>query len=566
MGFVGLYGAQQAQVICNVEIPASVSGNYTFTYTDPGGGWGSPDLLDPLNAVTDTLVLADDGTADDSLACNALINGAAMAGNIAFLYRGACQFGTKALNAENAGAIAVVIVNNVPGAPVGMGAGTDGPSVTIPVIMISDTDGALLRAEMEAGNDVRMFIGNKAGFYNDDLGVWPIDVVMADRSAQPSLIASNASEFDVTPGAWVHNFGNNNQSTVTLQCDITYGGATVYTDISAPVAINSGDSAFISLTTFSQPAYLEGYYGMTYTVDDVLITDEFPADNTIDADFMIDASLFSYAQMDSATSMPIRTNGFRPGGSTVGYTACVHFQDPNASRMGVSGLWMSGSGGLGGVMTGELLEAYIYEWNDSFTGLSDAGIGVTALNQVGFGDYTYTADLQGDLVYVPLISPVSLVDNQRYLFCQTSYSPDVFFGYNDHADYTETINIDDQPRTVVEDNGTWFVAGFGFDVTLIVTANMFDITTINVNEHLSNVDVNAFPNPTANYINLDFEDLTGNTTLEMMDVTGRVVKTENFNLAGELITIDVQELSAGTYTCRAILENGQLATFSIVIQ
>ena len=35
-----------------------------------------------------------------------------LSGSIALIKRGACQFGLKALNAQNAGAVAVIIYNN----------------------------------------------------------------------------------------------------------------------------------------------------------------------------------------------------------------------------------------------------------------------------------------------------------------------------------------------------------------------------------------------------------------------------------------------------------------------
>ena len=58
--------ATNAQIIFSGESPASIQGSYDMTYGDPGGGWGSPDLINPANAVIDTLALAyDDGTSVD---------------------------------------------------------------------------------------------------------------------------------------------------------------------------------------------------------------------------------------------------------------------------------------------------------------------------------------------------------------------------------------------------------------------------------------------------------------------------------------------------------------------
>jgi hypothetical protein len=97
--------------------------------------------------VTGNLVLVNDGTANPNEGCSALVNGAAISGNIAVVDRGGCEFGLKALNAQNAGAIAVVVVNNTTGV-INMGPGANGASVTIPVLMISQADGATIKAQL----------------------------------------------------------------------------------------------------------------------------------------------------------------------------------------------------------------------------------------------------------------------------------------------------------------------------------------------------------------------------------------------------------------------------------
>ena len=103
--------AANAQVILYVESPPSVEGSYSITYVGPPD-WG----VDMTTvSVTDTLVLVDDGTAADSLGCNSLVNGSAVNGKIAVVYRGDCEFGTKALNAQLAGAVGVMVIALPPG-------------------------------------------------------------------------------------------------------------------------------------------------------------------------------------------------------------------------------------------------------------------------------------------------------------------------------------------------------------------------------------------------------------------------------------------------------------------
>lgn len=109
-------------------------------------------------SITANAVLVDAGGANGNLGCGALVNAAEVNGNIAVALRGTCQFSAKALNAQNAGALALVIINNAPGIQA-MAAGDVGAQITIPVVMLSQEDGNLLLDDIEAGN-VLMFIGN----------------------------------------------------------------------------------------------------------------------------------------------------------------------------------------------------------------------------------------------------------------------------------------------------------------------------------------------------------------------------------------------------------------------
>ncbi len=68
-----------------------------------------------------------------------------LSGKIAVIDRGVCTFGTKIQNAQAAGAIGAIIVNNVFGDPTAMGAdGVHHP--TIPAAMVSIGDGGVLKA------------------------------------------------------------------------------------------------------------------------------------------------------------------------------------------------------------------------------------------------------------------------------------------------------------------------------------------------------------------------------------------------------------------------------------
>lgn len=132
-----------AQAGLTVNTPASIAGFYTAATASFGA------TLDGLG-VTGDIELVDDGTANGSEACNALVG--FTSGNIALIDRGNCEFGTKALNAENAGAIAVIVANNQGDSLTTMGPGAVGNQVTIPAVMVGQTNGGLLRNQLSTVN------------------------------------------------------------------------------------------------------------------------------------------------------------------------------------------------------------------------------------------------------------------------------------------------------------------------------------------------------------------------------------------------------------------------------
>lgn len=151
-------GGSSIANILNVNSPSPIAGSYQGAEAGFGPGLTSP--------ITADLVLLDDGTAPDANdGCEAATNGTSINGKIAILYRGNCTFVTKVISAQNAGAVAVIVVNNQTGSPFSMG-GTD-PSITIPSVMISDVDGATLINSMSS-NTVNVTLNNTSGNFDKD--------------------------------------------------------------------------------------------------------------------------------------------------------------------------------------------------------------------------------------------------------------------------------------------------------------------------------------------------------------------------------------------------------------
>ncbi len=119
------------------------------------------------NAVSGGLMLAE-----DILACEAVTNN--LTGSIAIIDRGACEFGAKCLNAEAAGAIAVIICNNNPDNTFAMGPGTLGDQVNVLAVMATGNNCDILKMELESGSvaGTLAYIPLPCGIEYDSTVVW----------------------------------------------------------------------------------------------------------------------------------------------------------------------------------------------------------------------------------------------------------------------------------------------------------------------------------------------------------------------------------------------------------
>ena len=145
--FIGPSATAGAQAILGdrtafkVLTPASIAGEYEYGTA----GFGAPISVSNFNGsvviATDAADAAGPLTTDG---CSPINNGAAVAGKIAIMDRGTCGFVVKVKNAQNAGAIGVIIADNAPGnPPPGLG-GAD-PTITIPSIRVTQTAGAAIK-------------------------------------------------------------------------------------------------------------------------------------------------------------------------------------------------------------------------------------------------------------------------------------------------------------------------------------------------------------------------------------------------------------------------------------
>jgi len=574
-----------AQVIVAGVSPSNIVGNYPNAWADPAGGWGTPNFLIPGVYIQDTLMLANDGSEGlnaqgnpvSAAACNPLLNN--LNGKIAVIYRGdgttnptsgGCEFGVKALNAQNAGAVGVIIINREPGV-ITPGPGASGATVTIPVVMLSNTDGAILVNQMQSGAVV-VFIGNKTLLFANDVRLSPGAAFAPKQGFVPALLAQNGTEFNFSVGARIYNDGNLPQGNVSLRATVTNpSGNIVYDNSVSGLNISSVDSADVyptgnfTLADFSLASYPTGTYTLTYTASlDSL--DEYASDNSISYTFTISESIYSAAKIDTVTGLPSGKTFYRPSENNQTYSICSAINNPNASRLAVEGLYFAATKGTvlpeDSLMAGEEMNLTLYKWEDVFADLNDPSFGFGALTEMAQAYFYFTDESQeGETVYGAFASPVVLEDNQRYLACVQTVNINLYMGH-DNTNYTWNTDYYLQPICPNESDGTWFASGFGTDVPNAVGIKVMSSAGIGISE-INTVNGSAYPNPTSDDLTISIEG-EGVATVTVTDISGRIAATSVISLVNGKANFNVSNLEVGMYIFNAVLENGKTSQFNVV--
>ena len=145
-----------------VNSPADIAGGRDAR--DNSFNPGHVDIPNSPSPIVSNLVLYDDAVGEGADACEAPVNAAQLAGKIVVIRRGICTFALKVKTAQNAGAIGVIIVNNVDGT-IGM-AGADA-TITIPAVSVTFQVGEALIARMLT-EDVNVKFEKSSSFLNTD--------------------------------------------------------------------------------------------------------------------------------------------------------------------------------------------------------------------------------------------------------------------------------------------------------------------------------------------------------------------------------------------------------------
>lgn len=551
-----------SQVNFNVLTPSSLSNSYQFLYANPIDAWGTPDMTDTANSITGQLVFVDDGTIGDTLGCNPLINGTQVNGNIAVVYRGSCQFGTKALQAQNAGAIGVIIINNTMGISVMVG-GNDGINVTIPTIMISQADGILLRNEI-LQNNVTAFLGNKTGKFANDVGAYQKDIIRKQFYVEPELFQYSFSAINVPFGIWVRNFGNQNQTNVLTSVSLVENGNIIFSNSTVVNNLNSGDSIFVSLGNYGM--LNNGPHSIIYKIIPQNV-DEYVLDNTLTTNFYLTNGLsnqtLSYASVDSTTLLP-KSNLFISSSDEV----CIAYP-PSPSLMFGSmaiGLTVVATSGSANNIVGRSLTTHAYEWTDYFTDINDPNFAFSNIYNVGTETFIYTNNNQNGVpIFIPFTTNIPLTpSNSRFLFCVQSDYPDLMLSFDNRIDYTTTQNTFLQPLFFFKNGNSYSPIPMNLVPSISISIDILTSTPDKENT----VDIKPFPNPAKDRIEIPFNFLFNNAYIEVIDEMGKIVATKKLHSKlDKKMSFDVSGLENGLYLFKIKFDTNQReSSFKVIIQ
>lgn len=565
--FAGLFAVasleSNAQVVGFVTHPSAARGNLEIGIM--ASAWAVS--LDSLTRSGRMVVGRSAGgtAAGDSLACDTtLINAAQIAGRVAVLYRGTCEFGTKALAAQRAGAVACIIVNNQT-TMINLAGGGNGLNVTIPVILITQADGARLRPFIDSGDSTNILIGQKRGFFADDFGftgtgsiIRPIDWSV------PFTQAERPGDYVLKLGANVANFGQNAQTNVNLNIRVDFTNpagvtSTIYNQTGTLASLPIDSTRLITTPDLDLNATGKGRYSIRYEAT-AANTDQFDGDNINTQVLVLSDSIYSKSRVDSAGN-PLLSGGIRPSDATAGpYDFGIWFYANRGHRVKVDKVKFAFVANAGIQLINETVVAKVQQWIDANT---NNAIDPGELLEMGEGFYVYADSLGSNSVREVAITDINtnqpgvrLDSNGVYVIsvAYTGIQTGIFTCVDPVMDYTSSRPLYNNQFISPVFVATWNPNGFGPTRVPSISAVTSIITNTSSVENRERNDLNirVYPNPARNdlYVRLNAESMIGMVNYEVMDITGRVVLTGEKMIDGmnDQINLSVAGLQQGVYT------------------
>ena len=583
-----LVAAQAQKVLVRISQPAGIAGSIEFAKADFGGE------IDKNFDVQGLFGKPNEG-------CSALTNSAEVTGNIAILDRGTCLMDEKCLRAQQAGAALVIVINNRVGSPFPMPAANVANQITVPCIMVSQADGNRIKAAINGGSEVWFSIGpippqnvdlrvnNFERIFNPEAGAYPIGQLRAE------------SDYLFYPGMFIINDGIVSASNVKSHATISFGGQSIYDNISSDqVAIESDSSIFL----FNDSANLSslkkgvGIYEVSYVTssDSVELYD---IDNKAKNTFSITNNIFCKGRWNPATNLPMITNYYTPSPWPGSYELLSLFRLPYSTSPTAIGYSIDslvfGAATLAPNLAGLTMEGYIYKWNDLNGDLQATN---DEMEIAAAGSYTFPSnytsafgDIRMNLENFVGDQPHYCVTGSNDLYIASikfTGAETVFFGFDEGFDYNGTVayrsftNTEDwemYPYLQITTTGSGVVdfegarvfsapAGYtGFNGIFWASSATGVILGESTACPVGNKDVlddtklqvNIYPNPVNQYLRADlkFAIPIKEITYHILDINGRLIDIKTDQEGQEFHPkFDVSKLPSGQYILKIQTEIG----------
>jgi hypothetical protein len=565
-------GTQNAGIVLRVTINgvSTEYGNVDCGYgTASWGGTVTKDFCAPAQWARDIV-------GNDSLVCDSIPAGQ-LTGKIALVRRGACttptttagNFSAKALNAQKAGALAVLVANNSATAgqtdcsiqSMGVGTQAIADQVKIPVLFLCRAIATKIDAAFKAGQTVevcflRPSVALNSSFYPVSSGQTPVSQIGKDTFGFSVNITN-------TKGVTLNN--------VEVKAVVkTAAGAELYTTkLDIPSLTEDVTDSLFRLPGLYAPELPIGSYTIEYfTKSDPVSGALFNGGATKKYTFNVTDAIWS-------KDVTGYQSGSRPGTlPETGWAVANYYEMIGGSKdqfLFKTVEFAHGTSATELAITAVNAEISLFLINDdideNLSNFDNTDYFSGSMGQVGIGNYTAAPNATNyQLQRVELTdlnsgqTGVEAQDGKRYIVA-VRYPDASRFAF--HAFNTDHIIPGFGTMTY---SSRWFTGGFTGRPTAVLRT-FLDLKNTTDEKRLPESTMQILPNPVRDNLHLAFDFEKGtDVTITIAELSGRVIRMEDRqNLLNETLSYSLPELAAGTYLARVATTNGTL-TKQFVVQ
>jgi hypothetical protein len=498
---------------------------------------------------------AKDSNGNDSLACDPVPSGQ-LTGKIAMIRRGACEFGLKALNAQQGGAIAAIVCNNVSATAgddcnaIPMGAGANGAQVTIPAIFLCRQVTNTIDAALNAGKPVEICF-------------------VLPNASSPFVSAAYATPKSQVDSIDLMSFVFYNRTLDTIN------GVTIKADITGPNGYSNsiettwdgippGFDGLLFFDTYLPPAVVGKY--------DVVMSNNLYTESRDTLRRSFEVTDYTFAVDNLVINQAPFNNTSFVAGNYVYQTGALYFTGSDGGTATYSSF---GIGNIDSLYTGDPfadeIVILVYDADsdgDEVLNFQSGGFADVAADVVGSGSYILTGDeTLAELVHAPLSDfvfggPIVLKPNHPYyislLYDGSANGSGRCPGFSASAGEDYLVYDGNALTTPLQMDNLY--SGWG-GATLVNRMQMsgFDPTSTKEPNVLDASKFSITPNPGSEYVNLNLnlDQVNSKVIVRILNAAGQLFRSENLtNFQSGQVRFDVNNMPSGHYLMWITTEEG----------